>query len=43
MNSCKPMDTPIARGKTLRLEMCPKTEKEKVDMSRISYSSVVGV
>lgn len=33
MNSCKSMDTPIARGETLSLEMCPKTEKEKEDIS----------
>ena len=42
MNSCKLMDTLIARGETLSLEMCPKTEKEKEDMSRVPYSSVVG-
>ncbi|XP_060190833.1 secreted RxLR effector protein 161-like [Lycium barbarum] len=35
------MDTPIARGETLSLEMCPETEKEKEDMSRVPYSSVV--
>ena len=42
MNSCKSMDTPIARGETLSLETCPKTEKEKEDMSRVPYSSAVG-
>ncbi|XP_070020287.1 secreted RxLR effector protein 161-like [Nicotiana tabacum] len=36
------MDTPIARGETLSLEMCPKSENEKEDMSRVLYSSVVG-
>ena len=36
------MDTPIARGETLSLEMCPKTKKEKEDMSRVPYSSAVG-
>lgn len=41
MNSCKSMDTPVARGETLSLEMCPKTENEKEDMSRLPYSSVV--
>ncbi|XP_075088620.1 secreted RxLR effector protein 161-like [Nicotiana tabacum] len=41
MNGCKSMDTPIARGETLSLEMCPKTENEKKDMSRVPYSSVV--
>ncbi|XP_070008382.1 secreted RxLR effector protein 161-like [Nicotiana tabacum] len=42
MNNCKSMDTPIARGETLSLEMCSKTENEKEDMSRVPYSSVVG-
>ncbi|XP_075084914.1 secreted RxLR effector protein 161-like [Nicotiana tabacum] len=36
------MDTPIARGETLSLEMCPKTENEKEDISRVPYSSAVG-
>ncbi|PHU19279.1 hypothetical protein BC332_10430 [Capsicum chinense] len=36
------MDTPIARGKNLSLEVYPKTEKEKEDMSRVLYSSTVG-
>ncbi|PHT83042.1 hypothetical protein T459_11485 [Capsicum annuum] len=36
------MDTPIARGKNLSLEVYPKTEKEKDDMSRVPYSSTVG-
>jgi len=42
MNSCKSMDTPVARGETLSLEICQKTEKEKEDMFRVSYSRVVG-
>ncbi|XP_075088370.1 uncharacterized protein LOC142170372 [Nicotiana tabacum] len=42
INGCKSMDTPIARGETLSLEMCPKTENEKEDMSRVPYSSIVG-
>ncbi|XP_070056873.1 secreted RxLR effector protein 161-like [Nicotiana tomentosiformis] len=41
MNSCKFVDTPIARGETLSLEMCPKTENEKEDMSQVPYSSAV--
>ncbi|XP_075074757.1 secreted RxLR effector protein 161-like [Nicotiana tabacum] len=36
------MDTPIARGETLSLEMCPRIENQKEDMSRVPYSSVVG-
>lgn len=42
MNGCKSMDIPIAGGETLSLEMCPKTENEKEDMSRFPYSSAVG-
>lgn len=42
INGCKSMDTPKARGETLSLEMCPRTENEKEDMSRVPYSSVVG-
>ena len=41
MTSCKSMDTPVARGETLTLEMCPKTKKEKEDTSQVPYSSVV--
>ena len=29
MNSLKSMDTPVARGETLSLEVCPKTEKKR--------------
>ncbi|XP_070023085.1 secreted RxLR effector protein 161-like [Nicotiana sylvestris] len=36
------MDTSIATGETLSLEMCPKTENEKEDMFRVPYSSAVG-
>ena len=42
MLNCKPMDTPIARGESLNLQMCPKTEEEKQQMSRIPYSNAVG-
>ncbi|XP_055821255.1 secreted RxLR effector protein 161-like [Solanum dulcamara] len=35
------MNTPKARGETLSLEICPKTKKEKENMSRVPYSSVV--
>ncbi|XP_070031499.1 secreted RxLR effector protein 161-like [Nicotiana tomentosiformis] len=36
------MDTHIARGETLNLKICPKTENKKKDMSRVPYSSDVG-
>ena len=36
------MDTPISKGKTLSLEMCPKTPKELKAMARVLYSSIVG-
>lgn len=42
INSYKFIDTPVAKGETLILEMCSKTEKEKKDMSQVSYSSVIG-
>ena len=29
------MDIRVVRGETINLEMCPKTEKEKEDMSRV--------
>ena len=35
------MDTLIERGETLFHEICPKAEKEKEDISRVPYSSVV--
>lgn len=37
--SCKSMDTLIASGETLKFEMSSKTEKEKKDMFRVSYST----
>ena len=42
MNVFKSMDTHVARGETLSLKMCQKTEKEKEDIYRVHYSSVVG-
>lgn len=39
---CKPTDTPIARGGSLNLTMCPKTKDEKQQMSRIPYSNAIG-
>ena len=41
MVDCKPMDTPIAKGETLSLKMCPKTREEQKDMERVPYASAV--
>ena len=42
MVDCKPMDTPIAKGETLSLKMCPKTREEQKYMERVPYASAVG-
>ena len=42
MHNSKPIDTPIEKGHTLSLEDCPKSEKEKREMARVSYASAVG-
>ena len=42
MHDCKPMFIPVERNLSLSLDMCPKTPKEKGQMSKIPYSSVVG-
>nr|GEW95506.1 retrotransposon protein, putative, Ty1-copia subclass [Tanacetum cinerariifolium] len=42
MSSCKPVATPLAPHFTLSSHECPKSEEDKEDMSRVSYSSVVG-
>ena len=33
MDKCKLMDTPISKEQTLNLEMCPKTSKERNEMT----------
>ena len=42
MQDCKPIDTPIAKGEVLSLEMCPKTQSERDSMRKVLYSSTVG-
>ena len=42
MHSSKPIDTSIEKGHTLSLKGCPKSEKEKREMARVPYASVVG-
>ncbi|KAH9685886.1 hypothetical protein KPL70_014146 [Citrus sinensis] len=39
---CKPMDTPIAKGQSLSLDMCPKTPQEKERISRVPYANAIG-
>jgi hypothetical protein len=42
MQDYKFIDTLIVKGEDLSLRMCPKTQDEKVQMEKVSYSSVVG-
>ena len=39
---CKSIDTPISKSDELCLEMCPKSQKKKEVMGKVSYSSTVG-
>ena len=41
MYNSKPIDTPIEKRHTLRLEDCPKLEKKKREMARVPYASAV--
>ena len=38
----KPMDTLIAKGQSLSLDMCPKTPQEKERIFRVPYANVIG-
>ena len=38
----KPMDTLIAKGQSLSLDMCPKTPQEKEKMARVLYVNAIG-
>nr|GEV88429.1 reverse transcriptase domain-containing protein [Tanacetum cinerariifolium] len=42
IRSCKPVPTPLAPHFKLSSHECPKSEEDKEDMSRVSYSSAVG-
>ena len=42
MADCKSMDTPIAKGQSLSLDMYPKTPQEKERMTRIPYTNAIG-
>lgn len=41
MSRCKPMDTPIAKGQTLSLKMCPSTPTKESQMINTPYSSAI--
>nr|GEU38202.1 retrovirus-related Pol polyprotein from transposon TNT 1-94 [Tanacetum cinerariifolium] len=43
MSSCKPVPTPLAPHFKLSSHKCPKSEKDKEDMSRVPYSSAEAV
>ena len=40
MSTCKPIDTPVAKGE--HLKVCSLTPEEKQKMTRIPYASAVG-
>ena len=41
MHDCKHMDTPVERNLSHSLDMCPKSPKEKEQMSKVPYSSAI--
>ena len=41
MHYSKPVDTPLEKGLTLRIDQCPKTDEEKERMSNVPYASVI--
>ena len=43
MQSCKSIDSPIAKGESLSIEMGPKTTKEKEQMAHVPNSSAVDI
>ncbi|CAA7036895.1 unnamed protein product [Microthlaspi erraticum] len=43
MLDCNPIDTPIAKGEGLSLNMCPKTDNGKKEMKGVPYSSAIGI
>ena len=42
MHNSKPIDTLIEKGHTLSLDDCPKSEKEKREMTRVPYACAIG-
>ena len=43
MQNAKPVTTPLDNHSKISKEMCPKTQEEIDYMSKIPYSSVVGI
>ena len=39
---CKHKDTPIAKGQSLSLDLCPKTPQEKERMTRVPFANAIG-
>ncbi|GKD09663.1 retrovirus-related pol polyprotein from transposon TNT 1-94 [Tanacetum coccineum] len=42
MQDCKPISTPFPTNVKLSSKISPSSEKERIEMSRVSYASVVG-
>ena len=42
MHDCKPIDTSVEKNFSLSFDMCPKTPNENEQMSKVSYSNIVG-
>lgn len=42
MKSAKPVSTPLATHFKLSIDLCPCEDKEKEEMSKIPYASIVG-
>ena len=42
MQNSKPIDTPIEKGHTLSLALCPKNNQEKEAMANVPYARAVG-
>jgi len=42
MQVCKPVDTPVEKGSTLSISMCPQSSEEKEKLARVSYSNDFG-
>ena len=41
IENCNSIDTPIAKGKKLSNNLCPKTPEQKERMEKVPYASVV--
>ena len=42
MQSCKHIDTPITKGESLSLDICPKTPEDIEKIAHVPYSNAVG-